>query len=42
MSSSDCWIAACALAHEQALLTHNAADYADVPGLRLITHASRS
>lgn len=34
----DAWIAATALRHEIALLTHNAADYDDVPALTVISH----
>ena len=36
----DAWIAATALRHDAALLTHNAADFADVPGLNVITHGA--
>jgi predicted nucleic acid-binding protein len=34
----DAWIAACALRHGAALLTHNSRDYAEIPGLNLISH----
>jgi predicted nucleic acid-binding protein len=34
----DAWIAASALQHGALLLTHNGRDYADIPGLRIITH----
>jgi tRNA(fMet)-specific endonuclease VapC len=34
----DAWIAATALRHDIPLLTHNAKDYHDIPGLKLITH----
>lgn len=36
----DAWIAASALRHGLALLTHNAKDYADLPDLRLVSHES--
>jgi predicted nucleic acid-binding protein len=36
----DAWIAASALRHGASLLTHNARDYANVPGLNLISHGS--
>jgi predicted nucleic acid-binding protein len=36
----DAWIAASALRHDAALLTHNAMDYTDIPGLNLISHRS--
>jgi predicted nucleic acid-binding protein len=36
----DAWIAASALRHGAALLTHNAKDYADIPGLSLISQGS--
>jgi tRNA(fMet)-specific endonuclease VapC len=35
----DAWIAATALRHGIPLITHNAADYRDVPALGLVTHA---
>jgi tRNA(fMet)-specific endonuclease VapC len=35
----DAWIAAGAVRHGLPLLTHNAGDYADIPGLQLICHA---
>jgi tRNA(fMet)-specific endonuclease VapC len=38
ISSEDCWVAATALRHDLPLLTHNAADYQDITGLKLITH----
>jgi len=34
----DAWIAAAALRHDVALLTHNARHYLDIPDLKLITH----
>jgi tRNA(fMet)-specific endonuclease VapC len=34
----DAWIAATALRHGIPLLTHNARDYADIPGLTIISH----
>jgi predicted nucleic acid-binding protein len=34
----DAWIAAAAVRHGSTLVSHNAKDYADVPGLRVITH----
>jgi tRNA(fMet)-specific endonuclease VapC len=36
----DAWIAASALRHEAVLLTHNSKDYAEIPGLKLVSHAS--
>lgn len=33
----DCWVAATALYLDAAVLTHNAGDYAGVPGLQIIT-----
>ena len=36
----DAWIAASALRHAATLLTHNAKDYENIPGLDLISHAS--
>lgn len=38
IGSEDCWIAASALRHGIPLLTHNGADYADIPGLTIVTH----
>lgn len=35
----DCWIAAAALRHNLALITHNAADYSGIDGLKLISQA---
>ena len=34
----DAWIAACALRHGATLLTHNAKDYAGIPGLKLASN----
>jgi predicted nucleic acid-binding protein len=36
----DCWIAASALRHKLTLLTHNGQDYADIPNLQFVSHAS--
>lgn len=36
---ADAWIAATALAYELELVTHNPADFADIPGLTVITEA---
>lgn len=36
----DAWIAASALRHGAALLSHNARDYADIPGLNLTSRES--
>lgn len=33
----DLWIAAAAIQHRHSLLTRNKADFADIPGLRLLT-----
>jgi len=38
ISSEDCWVAAAALRHDLPLLTHNATDYLDIPGLKLVSH----
>lgn len=38
IASEDCWVAATALRHGIPLATHNAADYRDIPGLKVITH----
>lgn len=38
IASEDCWIAATALRHDISLATHNAKDYQDIPGLKLVTH----
>jgi predicted nucleic acid-binding protein len=35
--SNDLWIAACALRHSISLVTHNAKDFAGIPGLKIIT-----
>ncbi len=40
IGSEDCWIAATALRHGLTLLSHNAKDYADIPNLQLVSHAS--
>jgi predicted nucleic acid-binding protein len=37
IACGDAWIAASALRHGAALVTHNAKDYADIPGLNLIS-----
>jgi tRNA(fMet)-specific endonuclease VapC len=37
MSAQDAWVAACALRHGYPLVTHNAADYAGVTGLIMIS-----
>jgi tRNA(fMet)-specific endonuclease VapC len=37
----DCWIAAAAIRHDLTLVTHNAGDYADLPNLKLVTHAEK-
>lgn len=39
IETSDCWIAATALRHGLPLITHNARDFADIPGLNVITRA---
>jgi tRNA(fMet)-specific endonuclease VapC len=35
----DCWIAATALRYDLPLVTHNGKHYADIPGLRVVSHA---
>jgi len=40
ISCSDCWIAASALRYGLPLVTHNAADYAGIPQLQVISHGS--
>jgi predicted nucleic acid-binding protein len=37
----DSWIAACALRHGVAIVTHNASDFEDIPGLQIITEYQR-
>lgn len=37
ISPQDAWIAATALRHDLALVTHNSRDYAEINGLRLLT-----
>jgi tRNA(fMet)-specific endonuclease VapC len=37
ISSEDAWIAATALAHRCDLVTHNANDFRDIPGLHIVT-----
>lgn len=39
IACGDCWIAAAALRHDVALVTHNRKHFIEIPGLRLITHA---
>ena len=34
----DAWIAASAVRHDATLLTHNAKDYVEIPGLKMISH----
>ena len=36
----DAWIAATALRHDATLISHNAKDFAGIPGLKLISHGS--
>jgi predicted nucleic acid-binding protein len=38
LACGDAWIAAAALRHSLPLLTHNASDYVDVPGLQVVSH----
>jgi tRNA(fMet)-specific endonuclease VapC len=40
ISVADAWIAATALVHGYGLVTHNAADFQGIRGLRIITHGS--
>ena len=37
LETADAWIAATAVLYDAPLVTHNASDYAGVPGLKLIT-----
>lgn len=37
IASDDAWIAATAIAYDVSLVTHNAADFAGIPGLKLLT-----
>lgn len=37
IEKNDAWIAACAVRHDVALVTHNAKHFRDTPGLRMIT-----
>jgi tRNA(fMet)-specific endonuclease VapC len=37
ISSNDAWIAACAIRHTVALISHNAKDFRDIDDLKLIT-----
>lgn len=39
MPVADAWIAATALAFDLELVTHNPADFVDIPGLKIITEA---
>ena len=39
LETADAWIAATAVLYDAPLVTHNASDYAGVPGLNLITEA---
>ncbi len=39
LETADAWIAATAVLYDAPLVTHNASDYAGVPGLKLITEA---
>lgn len=38
IAEGDAWIAATALRHSIPLLTHNATDFSDIPGLVVISH----
>jgi predicted nucleic acid-binding protein len=38
INCGDAWIAAAAIRHDVHLITHNAQDYFDIPGLTIITH----
>jgi len=40
LETADAWIAATAVLYDAPLVTHNASDYAGVPGLKLLTEAS--
>lgn len=37
ISPNDAWIAACAVRHSMVLVTHNAKDFKDVTGLKVVT-----
>ena len=37
ISANDAWIAACAVRHAVALVTHNASDFEGIAGLRIVT-----
>jgi predicted nucleic acid-binding protein len=39
LETADAWIAATAVLYDAPLVTHNASDYAGVPGLKLVTEA---
>jgi predicted nucleic acid-binding protein len=39
LETADAWIAATAVLYDAALISHNAGDYAGVPGLKVITGA---
>ena len=36
ISDNDCWIAACAMAHDLSILTHNVRDFQDIAGLDVV------
>ncbi len=39
IETSDCWIAATAVQYQLPLVTHNGADYADIPGLIVLSRS---
>lgn len=40
ISPQDAWVAACALRYDIPLVTHNAKDYAGIPGLAIMTESN--
>ena len=40
ITANDAWIAACVVRHGVPLVTHNAKDFSDIAGLRIITQSS--
>ncbi len=42
ISSTDAWIAACAVKHRVPLVTHNARDFEEISGLNIVSEPGRS